>query len=639
MNDDNDEEDNQPLIDEEVDYLAENTSESLYKGAALIREKARIAPKGPGVYRMLSSTGEVLYVGKAKHIQRRILSYTRPKGLVSRIVRMVSITENMEFISTNTETEALLLEANLIKQLKPRFNVLLRDDKSFPYILITGNHESPMLTKHRGAKGKGGDYFGPFASTWAVNRSMHALQRAFMLRSCADSEFANRSRPCLLHQIKRCAGPCTGEISKDHYDGLVREAKSFLSGKSHAIKETLANKMEEAAQNLEFETAAVLRDRLSALAGVQASQGINPRSIEEADVFTVYQEAGHTCIQVFFFRTGQNWGNRAYFPRADKSLLEGEILSPFMAQFYADKPAPSLILTSHETGDDALLMEAFTQKMERKVTIATPKRGEKLEVIEQALNNAKEALQRKLQETATQKTLLQALANSFALPKIPFRIEILDNSHIQGAFAIGAIVTAGVEGFMKNAYRKYNMKAEDYTAGDDTAMMQEVLSRRFKRDATDEMAVYPDLIVIDGGLPQMNAAFETMQKLEIAHIPLICVAKGRDREAGRELFHMPNRPPVRLEPRDPVLFFLERLRDEAHRFAIGAHRVKRAKGLREGGLEEIAGIGKTRKRALMRHFGTLKAVERASLTDLQTTPGIDDKIAQAIYNYFHDNRP
>jgi excinuclease ABC subunit C len=634
--------------DEPEGELAYSTAEDeaipafVSRGAMLIREIARTAPKSPGVYRMFSDKGEVLYVGKAKHIQRRILSYTRLNGLVLRIQRMVSQTVRMEFITTGTETEALLLEANLIKQLKPRFNVLLRDDKSFPYILITGGHASPQLTKHRGGRTIKGDYFGPFADANSVNRAMHALQRAFMLRSCTDSDFETRSRPCLLHQIKRCAGPCTNEVTPDYYMTLVKETKMFLSGRSQTIKRDIADKMEKASEALEFEQAAILRDRLGALSSVQGSQGVNPQSFDEADLFAVYQAEGHTCIQVFFFRTGQNWGNRAYYPRADKTLEAGEILGPFLAQFYADKPVPSLILTSHESPDQTLLSNALSQRNERKVVIATPERGEKHDIMLQAIKNAKEALERKLTETATQKTLLVSLAKAFDLPKIPMRIEILDNSHISGTSSVGAMVVAGIQGFMKNAYRKFNIK-DDAVKADDLGMMREVLTRRFRKDREkksedDEFFQMPDLIIIDGGMNQLNAAHEVLKELA-PDIPLISIAKGRDREAGREEFHRIGHPPVRLEPRDPLLFFIQRLRDEAHRYAIGAHRTLRAKSMREGGLEEIPGIGKTRKRALVRHFGTVKAIERASFADLQLAPGINNAMATAIYAFFHPDNP
>jgi excinuclease ABC subunit C len=654
-------------------------------GRNIIAEFARHAPSAPGVYRMTGAGGEVLYVGKAKNLKKRILAYARPTGHVSRIARMVAATSAIEFVSTATETEALLLEANLIKRLRPRFNVLLRDDKSFPYILITAGERPSQICKHRGARNRDGDYFGPFAAVNAVNRTITALERAFLIRSCSDTVFESRTRPCLLFQIKRCSAPCTGEISMQDYDELVREAKTFLSGKSRAVKEELAREMDHAAEALDFERAAALRDRLAALSAVQARQGINPRGVEEADVFAIYQDGGFNCIEVFFFRTGQNWGNRAYFPRADRTLPPGEVLGAFLAQFYDDKPCPRLILLSHQTVDGRLLAEALSIKSGHKVEISVPQRGEKRDLIEHALANAREALGRKLAEAASQQRLLAALASSFALAQPPRRIEVYDNSHIQGTNAVGAMIVAGPEGLRKNQYRKFNIRSAELTPGDDFGMMREVLQRRFKRllseaprpgfaavpspeqtaDAAapeppgpDQVApgedtaeaaaappqpsperddiVWPDLILIDGGAGQLNAARDTLAALGITDVAMAAIAKGPDRDAGRETFHMPGRPPFKLPPRDPVLYFVERLRDEAHRFAIGSHRQRRSRDIREAGLQEIAGIGPTRKRALLRHFGTLKAIERASVADLREVPGISDETARRIYDFFHD---
>ena len=696
-------------------------------GRSVISEFAKHAPQGPGVYRMIGTGGEVLYVGKAKNIRKRVLSYARPTGEVTRIARMVAITAAIEFVTTATETQALLLEANLIKRLRPRFNVLLRDDKSFPYILISKDERPAQILKHRGARNRDGNYFGPFAAVNAVNRTITALERAFLIRSCSDAVFDSRTRPCLLYQIKRCSAPCTGEISRPAYDELVREAKEFLSGRSRAVKEDLAREMDQAAEALDFERAAVLRDRLAALAVVQAHQDINPRDIEEADVFAVFHDGGFFCIEVFFFRSCQNWGNRAYFPRADRSLTPGEVLGAFLAQFYDDKPCPRLILLSDEIEDRELLARALTIKSDRKVEILVPRRGAKRDVIEHALANAREALGRKLAEAASQQRLLAALAGTFGLAGPPRRIEVYDNSHIQGTNAVGAMIVAGPEGLRKNQYRKFNIKSADITPGDDFGMMREVLTRRFKRLLNEKPRVgavgleasppseggagsdgsagsspsllvgegrgggagscgttspplptptpdpspaeprysegsatqqsdrsrqqptsvgggekdaeqpWPDLVLVDGGEGQLRAARETLAALGIVDVPIVGIAKGPDRDAGRETFHMPGRDPFRLPSRDPVLYFAQRLRDEAHRFAIGSHRQRRSRDIREAGLQEIAGIGPTRKRALLRHFGTLKAVERASISDLIQVPGINAETARRIYDFFHES--
>jgi excinuclease ABC subunit C len=637
-------------------------------GRAVIADHARLAPPSPGVYRMIDRNGEVLYVGKAKNIRKRIIAYTRPTGYEPRIERMIAATAALEFVSTATETEALLLEANLIKRLRPRFNVLLRDDKSFPYILITADHWAPQILKHRGARSRAGSYYGPFASVWAVNRTITALQRAFLLRSCSDGFFESRTRPCLLYQIKRCSGPCTREIDFAEYRELVREANAFLSGRSQAVKDELAAEMEKASAALDFERAAIYRDRLAALSAVQSHQGINPRGVEEADVFAVHQAGGFSCVEVFFFRAGQNWGNRAYFPKADRSLSASEVLGAFLAQFYDDKPCPRSIFISHEIAERALLAEALSTKSGGKVEVSVPQRGEKKDLVDHALANAREALARKLAETSSQRRLLELLVESFGLPRTPRRIEVYDNSHIQGSNAVGAMVVAGPEGFHKNQYRKFNIRAADLVPGDDFGMMREVLSRRFKRlmteaprapsdvmvppatasapaaapgasesgEEADGEPSWPDLVVIDGGRGQLTAAQETLAALGIADVPLVAVAKGPDRDAGLETFFQPGREPFKLKPRDPVLYFVQRLRDEAHRFAVGSHRIRRRRDLREAGLQEIPGIGPTRKRALLHHFGTLKAIERAAPADLAKVPGISAEIARKIYDFFHE---
>ena len=640
------EEDEEARLPEPIDDSAEVASEgTLAIGRAAIERAVKLAPTSPGVYRMLNAANDVLYVGKAKSVKKRLASYARPTGQVARIARMIAMTANVEMVSTATETEALLLEANLIKQLRPRFNVQLRDDKSFPYILITGDHWAPQIVKHRGAQTRPGRYFGPFASVGAVNRTITALQRAFLVRSCTDSFFESRTRPCLLYQIKRCSGPCTGEIDFPGYTELVREANEFLSGRSRLVKQELAGEMEKASHELEFERAALYRDRLAALSAIQSQQGINPRTVEEADVFAIHQEGGYSCVEVFFFRTGQNWGNRAYFPRADKSIEAGEVLGSFLAQFYDDKPPPKLILLSHSVDDQELLAEALCVKAGYKVEVSTPQRGEKKELVAHALTNAREALGRKLADTATQTRLLEGLSTALGLARVPKRIEVYDNSHIQGTNAVGAMIVAGPEGFLKNQYRKFNIKSEGLAPGDDYGMMREVLERRFKRlinDAAegkkpsdDTVPQWPDLVIIDGGQGQLNAARDIFTGLNLTDVSLIAVAKGPDRDAGRETLFMPDRPSIKLEPRDPVLYFIQRLRDEAHRFVIGSHRKLRKKDIREAGLQEIPGIGPSRKRALLHHFGTLKEIERASVADLGKVPGVSAESARKIFDFFH----
>jgi excinuclease ABC subunit C len=632
--------------EEPVEAIAEGP---LAVGHAAIENAVRLAPTSPGVYRMLNAAGDVLYVGKAKSVRKRLSSYARANApLPARILRMIAATVTVEIVSTTTETEALLLEANLIKRLRPRFNVNFRDDKSFPYILIAEDHEAPAIMKHRGAQSRPGRYFGPFASAGAVNRTITALQRAFLIRSCTDGFFESRTRPCLLYQIRRCSGPCTREIDFPGYTELVREATDFLSGRSHAVKGLLAAEMEKASNELEFETAALYRDRLAALSAIQSQQGINPRTVEVADVFAIHQEGGYSCVEVFFFRTGQNWGNRAYFPKAEKSFTPEEVLASFLAQFYDDKPPPKLILLSHEIEESALLADALCVKAGYKVEVSVPKRGEKKELVTHALTNAREALGRKLADTATQSRLLESMAATLALPQAPKRIEVYDNSHIQGTNAVGAMIVAGPDGFIKNQYRKFNIKSEGLTPGDDYAMMREVLERRFKRllkppedDAAkakaddDSFPQWPDLVIIDGGRGQLNAVREIFGNLGLTQVSLMAVAKGPDRDAGRETLFMPDREAIKLEPRDPVLYFIQRLRDEAHRFVIGSHRKLRKKDIREAGLQEIPGIGPSRKRALLHHFGTLKEIERASIADLGKVPGVSAESARKIFEFFH----
>ena len=617
-------------------------------GAAVIADVVRRLPNKPGVYRMIDAKGDVLYVGKARSLKKRVFSYTRSAGLSTRILRMIQATAAMEFVTTRTETEALLLEANLIKRLRPRFNVLLRDDKSFPYILITSDHPAPQMLKHRGARSRPGDYFGPFASAGAVGRTINALQKAFLIRSCSDSVYATRTRPCLLHQIKRCAAPCTGEISLPDYGRLVAEARTFLSGESSAVKGELARGMAAAAERLDYETAAVYRDRIAALSHVTAHQGINPQGVEEADVFALHQEGGQSSIQVFFFRTGQNWGNRAYFPKADATLEPGEVLESFVAQFYDDKPCPRLILLSHALPEQALLAEALGERAGRKVELAAPQRGEKRALVDDALTNARESLGRRLAETSSQAILLGGLAEAFGLEAPPRRIEVYDNSHTGGTNAVGAMIVAGPEGFVKSQYRTFNIRSEELAPGDDFGMMREVLTRRFARllkeagpreDAADPAAPagpWPDLVLIDGGAGQIAAVREVLAGLGIEDLAVVGVAKGVDRDAGREQFHVEGRQPFRLPVRDPVLYFVQRLRDEAHRFAIGTHRAKRSRALVANPLDEIAGIGPTRKRALLAHFGTAKAIGRAGVEDLAAVPGVSDSLARVIWAHFHD---
>ncbi|PCK87987.1 excinuclease ABC subunit C [Rhizobium sophoriradicis] len=639
-----------------VDWNAGSLNETGLIGAELIGEFVKRLPNSPGVYRMFNAEGDVLYVGKARSLKKRVGNYAVGRVHSNRIAQMVRQTANMEFVTTRTETEALLLEANLIKRLRPRFNVLLRDDKSFPYILITGDHRAPAIFKHRGARARKGDYFGPFASAGAVGRTINSLQRAFLIRTCTDSVFETRTRPCLLYQIKRCSGPCTHEVSDEGYAELVQEAKDFLSGKSQKVKSHMAEAMNQAAEDLDFERAAIYRDRLAALSHVQSHQGINPAGVEEADVFAIHHEGGVSCIQVFFFRTGQNWGNRAYFPKADPQLSGAEVLNAFLAQFYDDKPLPKQIMLPETVEELELLAAALSEKAGHKVSILVPQRGEKRDLVEHVIGNAREAHGRKLAETASQSRLLEGFKETFGLAYAPQRIEIYDNSHIMGTNAVGGMVVAGPEGFVKNQYRKFNIKSTDITPGDDFGMMKEVMTRRFSRlikeegipdrtaqaaapDAADmPFPAWPDVILIDGGQGQMTAVRAILAELGITDsVMAIGIAKGVDRDAGRERFFPPGRESFTLPPRDPVLYFIQRMRDEAHRFAIGSHRARRKKEMVKNPLDEIGGIGPSRKRALLQHFGTAKAVSRAALSDLMAVEGISEAVAKQVYNHFHDD--
>ncbi len=737
---------------------ASGDGEAARSGPEVIAAHLKTLPASPGVYRMLDVDGTVIYVGKARSLKARVANYARLGGHTNRIARMIAATAAMEFVTVRTEAEALLLEANLIKRFRPRFNVLLRDDKSFPFILLARDHPAPQILKHRGARNRKGDYFGPFASAGAVNRTINMLQRAFLLRTCSDSVYESRTRPCLLHQIKRCSAPCTGEISVADYADLVSQATRFLKGESRQVQQLYQRLMQQASDQLEFERAAAYRNRLWALAHVQADQSINTDGVEEADIFAAYQEGGQTCIQVFFFRSGQNWGNRAYYPKADRTLDAAAVLESFIAQFYDDKPVPRLILASHAFETLALMEEALSTKAERRVEIRVPQRGVKSGLVEHAVQNAREALGRRLAESSSQRTLLDSVAQRFGLPERPRRIDVFDNSHISGTHAVGAMIVASVNGFEKGQYRKFNIKSEALTPGDDYAMMREVLTRRFRRllsegssapasangtpavtpapacadiaaqpsapgtrvappsapgtrvappsapgtrvaqpapppldargsdaiafgvlrsdkqrlgqaptapttaagttlepltgrsgphhideadevDQTgDDVPRWPELVLIDGGAGQLSVARAVLEELGINDIVLVGVAKGPDRDAGREHFYVDGRQPFMLEARDPVLYFIQRLRDEAHRFALGSHRAKRSKAVGVNPLDEIPGVGRTRKRALMQHFGSAKAVSRAGVEDLKAVAGISAEMAQKIYDYFHERK-
>ncbi|GHF00455.1 UvrABC system protein C [Aliiroseovarius zhejiangensis] len=607
-------------------------------GHEVVQSYLKTLDNSPGVYRMLDAKGRVLYVGKARSLKKRVSSYAKPTGHSARIARMISQTASMMFLTTQTETEALLLEQNLIKQLKPHFNVLLRDDKSFPNILVTG-HAFPQIKKHRGARKEKGAYYGPFASADAVNRTLNQLQKVFLLRNCSDTMFETRTRPCLQYQIKRCAGPCVGKISEADYAKLVREAQDFLSGRTTKMQENLAAEMQAASDAMAFEKAAILRDRIRALTQVQQAQGVNPRGVAEADVIALHMEGGQACVQVFFIRAHQNWGNRDFYPRTGAGAGPGEVLQAFVGQFYDQKDPPRLILLSDPLDEQDLMAAALTGKLGRKVEISVPLRGEKSELVASAQRNARESLGRKMAETATQTRLLDGIAKVFDLDGPPKRIEVYDNSHIQGAHAVGAMIVAGPEGFMKSQYRKFNIKGDDLTPGDDFGMMKEVLTRRFKRllkeDPDREGEHWPDLLLIDGGAGQVSAVHEIMEDLGVTDIPMVGVAKGIDRDQGKEEFYRRKKRPFALKRNDPVLYFIQRLRDEAHRFAIGTHRAKRAKAQGATPLDEVPGVGAARKRALLGHFGSAKAVSRAGLDDLKAVDGISETMAETIYGFFH----
>ena len=609
-------------------------------GHSVIQAYLKSLDGSPGVYRMLGEKGDVLYVGKARNLKARVSSYSRPTGHTPRIARMISETASMMFLTTATETEALLLEQNLIKQLKPKYNVLLRDDKSFPYIFISEEHDFPRIEKHRGAKTRKGRYYGPFASAGAVNRTLNTLQRVFLLRSCTDKEVEAGDRPCLNYHLKRCAGPCGGKITKEEYAKLVKAADDFLKGKSTEAQEALAKEMAEASELMEFERAASLRDRIRALTQVQTAQGINPQGVKEADVIALHMEGGQACMQVFFIRANQNWGNRDYYPRVGRDVGPAEVMQAFIGQFYGDKDPARLILLSDGIEDTDLMAEALSEKAGHKVSILVPQRGEKSDLVAGALRNARESLGRKMAESATQVRLLKGIAEAFDMDEPPKRIEVYDNSHIQGAHAVGAMIVAGPEGFLKSQYRKFNIKGADTKTNDDFGMMKEVLTRRFKRliaeDPERQGETWPDLLLIDGGQGQVSAVREVMSEMGVGDIPMVGVAKGLDRDAGKEEFHRTGKPVKALPRNDPVLYYIQRMRDEAHRFAIGAHRAKRSKAVSANPLDDVPGVGATRKRALLAHFGSAKAVSRAALADLKAVDGVSDTLAETIYGFFHE---
>jgi excinuclease ABC subunit C len=609
-------------------------------GANLILKYVRQLDASPGVYRMLDAQARVLYVGKARNLRARVSNYARPTGHSSRIARMISETAQMMFLTTKTETEALLLEQNLIKQLKPRYNVLLRDDKSFPNILVTTEHEFPQIKKHRGAKKEKGAYYGPFASAGAVNKSLNQLQRVFQLRNCSDAMFETRMRPCLQYQIKRCSGPCVGRISARDYRASVKDAQRFLSGKSTEIQESLASQMAQASEAMEFERAAALRDRIRAMTQVQTNQGINPRTVSEADVIALHIEGGQACVQVFFIRANQNWGNRDFYPRISADHSHAEVLEAFVGQFYSSKEAPRQLILSHDIENADLVSAALSEAAGRKVELIYPRRGEKFELVSGALRNAKESLALRMSETATQAKLLRGIAEAFDLDEAPKRIEVFDNSHIQGAHAVGAMIVSGPDGFLKNQYRKFNIRGDDLTPGDDFGMMKEVMTRRFtrliKEDPERTSESWPDLLLIDGGAGQVSAVAEILETLGVEDVPMVGVAKGVDRDHGKEEFYIPGRSVFALQRNDPVLYFVQRMRDEAHRFAIGTHRAKRAKAISANPLDDITGIGASRKRALLVHFGSAKAVSRANVADLKAVDGISAAMAEKIYDFFHE---
>ena len=608
-------------------------------GHAVIQDYLKTLDGSPGVYRMLNTVGEVLYVGKARNLRNRVSNYARPSGHSARIARMIFETASMMFLSTRTEVEALLLEQNLIKQLKPRYNVLMRDDKSFPNILISKDHPFPQIKKHRGRKSEKGSYFGPFASAGAVNRTLNQLQRVFLLRNCSDAMFQSRTRPCLQYQIKRCAAPCVGKVTPEGYGALVSDAERFLQGKSTNVQADLAVEMAKASEEMEFERAAALRDRIRALTNVQQAQGINPAGVPEADVIALHLEGGQACVQVFFIRANQSWGNRDFYPRTGSGAEAPEILEAFLTQFYDDKEPPRLILLSHMVDNDDLVALALAERAGRKVELAVPQRGEKAELVENAVRNARESLARKMAESSTQNKLLAGLAEAFDLDAPLKRIEVYDNSHIQGTNAVGGMIVAGAEGFLKSQYRKFNIKSAAGANSDDFGMMKEVLTRRFERllkeDPERKSDAWPDLLLIDGGAGQVSAVAEIMAELGVDDVPFIGVAKGIDRDQGKEEFYRVGEPVFALQRNDPVLYFVQRLRDEAHRWAIGAHRAKRSKAIGATPLDDVPGVGAGRKRALLAHFGSAKAVSRAGVEDLKAVDGISEAMAQTIHDFFH----
>jgi len=620
--------------------MSNTQSAAPHTGHEVIQSCLKTLDNSPGVYRMLDAQSRVLYVGKARALKKRVANYAKPTGHSPRIARMIRETASMMFLTTRTETEALLLEQNLIKQLKPRYNVLLRDDKSFPNILVSRTHGYPQIKKHRGAKTEKGDYFGPFANAGAVNRTLNQLQRVFLLRNCTDATFDSRTRPCLLYQIKRCSAPCVGHISAEDYAASVADAVRFLKGDSTELQAQLAAQMAQASEEMEFERAAALRDRIRALTNVQSAQGINPRGVREADLIALHMEGGQACVQVFFIRGNQNWGNRDFYPRVGPDIDEPEVLEAFLGQFYDQKDPPRQLILSHAIENADLMTEALSQKLGRKVEILVPRRGEKAELIDSALRNARESLARRMAEGQAQTKLFAGLAQAFGLDSPPRRVEVYDNSHIQGAHAVGAMIVAGPDGFVKSQYRKFNIRGDALTPGDDFGMMKEVLTRRFQRllkeDPDRESEAWPDLLLIDGGAGQVSAVKQIMDDLGIDDVPFIGVAKGIDRDLGKEEFHRPGASPFALQRNDPVLYFVQRLRDEAHRFAIGAHRAKRSKAVSATPLDDIVGVGATRKRALLAHFGSAKAVSRANLSDLKAVDGVSEGLAQKIYDHFHE---
>lgn len=626
------------MNDQPAETSPDSTASKPRTGYAVIQDYVKTLDASPGVYRMLDADSRVLYVGKARNLKARVSNYTRP-GNSPRIERMIALTASMMFLTTRTETEALLLEQNLIKQLKPKYNVLLRDDKSFPNILVAKDHDFPQIKKHRGARKQKGSYFGPFASAGAVNRTLNQLQKAFLLRNCSDSMFETRTRPCLQYQIKRCSAPCTGMISEADYAASVRDAERFLSGRSTKVQEELAEQMMAASEAMEFERAAALRDRIKALTQVQTSQGINPRGVAEADVIGLHMEGGQACVQVFFIRANQNWGNQDFYPRVDADNSPAEIMEAFLGQFYGNKEPPRQLILSDGIENADLMERALSEKADRKVELLVPQRGEKTELVAFAVRNARESLARRMAESATQAKLLRGLAEAFGLEGPPQRIEVYDNSHIQGTNAVGGMIVMGPEGFMKNAYRKFNIKGDDLVPGDDFGMMKEVLNRRFSRllkeDPDRDKGLWPDLLLIDGGAGQVSAVAEIMAEHGVQDIPMVGVAKGVDRDHGKEEFYRPGAPVFALQRNDPVLYFIQRMRDEAHRFAIGTHRAKRAKAVSATPLDEVPGVGASRKRALLAHFGSAKAVSRANLADLKAVDGISEALAERIYDHFH----